>query len=149
MRLLPSAVSSVVVARLDAAIAAVSLLYAQQCAAVLWFSVSALLALLLGSGHRLFALSCLCFVAALAVSVFGRLRALSAALEEEQQQLHTVQQLLMAVKLEQERSGAEQKDATSSGRPNSSNRRQQPAQQQQQNKRPVANVLIDPAHFNY
>ena len=64
------------------------------------------------------------------MSGFGRLRAISAAMDEEQQQLHTVQQLLMAIKLEQERSGAEQKESTTRKRP-----------------QPVSTVVIDPTHF--
>ena len=128
-RLLPSASSSLVIERMDAVSVALSQMDRQQRAALAFFSVALLVALLLGPTNRLFAVSFLLFVGLVSVSAFCRLHGLSAALDEEQQQLHTVQQLLMAVKLEQERSGAEQKESSTKG------------------KRPVSNVLIDPTHF--
>ena len=129
VRLLPSAWSSPLVGRMDAASAAVARLDGPQRVAWLCFTLSLLIALLLGPDSRMFAVTFLLFAAILAVSAFSRLSAISASLDESQQQLHTVQQLLMAIKLEQERNGAEQKESTTT------------------KKRPVSNVVIDPTHF--
>ena len=71
-RLLPSFLSQPLVERMDVASAAVSSLDGSQSAALLFFTLSFLAALLVGPGHRLFALCTLLFIAFLALSVFTR-----------------------------------------------------------------------------